>query len=394
MKRIRILTLSFLIVICSYCVLAICYLSIEQLPGLILETPIWICLILPGILIAIFKIRKLTIRIAAITLWMVLVAGLIWASRTHSPTEKVHSEDGQYSFYMEKYNYNAIYEHLPLISAFHTWKEDEYKLFLYDEIEQKLLRSGYVGEIYWNDKIGFPLYDNTEFHWGTGVYYKLPRPVDEKALAKVNNKTDTINRTRREEEMQPLIYCPKITEEAIAVYEPMIRKWLDHFEVELSDAHLVRSQNILTDAHDKIEKKHSDAYKKHPEMIYSPNGQRFISMGYPSKLVNGEYVTYSDKGFYWIHLHDMEQDYYQMLATSRFDAVYWINDDVFITVGERKDVLSLLQLCVFDLKEQTLNDYGIKKNEKRGYTPGEYHQIFLKEKGIPPLTEYKRPEEN
>ena len=344
-------------------------------------------MILAFLTILICKSPKVKVRVVTIIISALLIAGIIWIFGTHSPTEKVYSEDEQYSFYMERYNFNILYDYIPLLSPLHTWKEDKYKLFLYDEIEQKLLASQYLGEIYWQDKYGFPLYNNMRFYWGDGSYYKLPRPVDEELLLQERFRIDSINRALREEEMWPLTSHSKIKEEIVAVYEPIIRDWLNYVNVDLSEAYLVRSEGISLNADEKVEKEHTAKYNDHPEMIYSPNGQRFINMGYPSKSVGDKFVHYSEKGFYWLYLHDIEQSYYQMLLRSRFDAVYWIDDDVFITVGERDDVWSLLRICVFDLKKQTMDDYGIKKNENRSYIPGEYHQVFLRENGISPLTE-------
>jgi len=357
------------------------------------KVPEWIyIMILACLTILICKSPKVKVRVVTIIVSALLTAGILWIFGTHSPTEKVYSNDKQYSFYKERYNFNILYDYIPLLSPFHTGKEDKYKLFLYDEIEQKLLASQYLGEIYWQDKYGFPLYNNMRFYWGDGSYYKLPRPVIQESLSQKNERIDSINRARREEKMPPLIHYPKIGENVVLIYEPIISKWLDFLDVRLSDAHLISSQDISVKADDKVEQNYTDDDKNYPNIIFSPDKRRFIGMVYPVGDVNGIHSRYTDKGFYWLYLHDIEQSYYQMLLRSRFDAVYWINDDVFITVGERDDVWSLLRVCVFDLKTQTMDDYGIKKNENRSYIPGEYHQVFLRENGISPLTEFRGKE--
>ena len=116
-----------------------------------------------------------------------ILVWIIWQFQTYEPSNKIYSIDNQYSYYLAKYNYNKIAKYHPFF--FFDGASYQYKAYVYDEIEQKMLTSGSVGNIEWNDFCGFSDYDNSfcftrdDRYWLISPgYYKLPRPIDPKAI--------------------------------------------------------------------------------------------------------------------------------------------------------------------------------------------------------------------
>jgi len=127
--------------------------------------------------------RLITFALAAT---VPILVWIIWQFQTYEPSNKIYSIDNQYSYYLAKYNYNKIAKYHPFF--FFDGASYEYKAYVYDEVEQKMLTSGSVGDINWNDSYGFSNYNNgfcfTKEDRGcfTRYYYELPRPIDPKAI--------------------------------------------------------------------------------------------------------------------------------------------------------------------------------------------------------------------
>lgn len=105
---------------------------------------------------------------------------LFWSLQTFHPSGKRYSVDKQYSYYLEEYNINKI------LKRRDPWYyTSRYKAFLFDEVEQKILRSKYLdpwinSEIF-SDCQGFSEEEN-RFYFTGSDYYDLPRPIDKNAI--------------------------------------------------------------------------------------------------------------------------------------------------------------------------------------------------------------------
>ena len=128
------------------------------------------------------KAKRLIPFVSVVT--VLILVWITWQFRTYEPMEKNYSIDKQYSYYLAKYNYNKIAEYHPFF--FFDKASYEYKAYVYDEIKQKRLTSGSVGDIEWNERYGFSDYD--DYFWFKSGTYKLPRPIDPEAIKRKNEK--------------------------------------------------------------------------------------------------------------------------------------------------------------------------------------------------------------
>jgi len=98
------------------------------------------------------KIHLSKKKILTMSILLIIVVFVIWMFHTGGPSEKTYSHDGQYSYYTAVYNFNKI--------RFIAWWYGDFgfgactpcmykrKVFLYDEIEKKIINSGYGGSSY------------------------------------------------------------------------------------------------------------------------------------------------------------------------------------------------------------------------------------------------------
>lgn len=113
---------------------------------------------------------------------IILCIGILffWSLQTFHPSGKRYSVDRQYSYHLEEYNINKI-----LRKRNPRYYTVRYKAFLFDEVEQKMLRSKHLGswinsEIF-SDCWGFVEEENRFYFIGSD-YYDLPRPIDKNAI--------------------------------------------------------------------------------------------------------------------------------------------------------------------------------------------------------------------
>lgn len=107
----------------------------------------------------------------AFLLLLLALAG-IWLLSTSGASRKVYSPDKQYSVYSAAYNYEALIPKMPGDGSSASGK-----VYLYDEIEQKVLESapivfvGAVHEVRWREQEAFFIGDEMP-------HFDLPRPVN------------------------------------------------------------------------------------------------------------------------------------------------------------------------------------------------------------------------
>ena len=125
------------------------------------------------LLIAIFmKWRYKRLKKRKLIISCIIISGLNWIIlySTHSPSEKVYSVDSQYSYYFEEYNYNVIRK---IVTPSFFYRTD-YKIFIYDEVKRKVIKSKYFGQYSKNDIC----FEENRLCLGKPDYYKLPRPIN------------------------------------------------------------------------------------------------------------------------------------------------------------------------------------------------------------------------
>ena len=98
---------------------------------------------------------------------------LYWyAYLTEGEYYRTYSPDGQYSVYSAAYNFEL---YLPI--PFHKYSDMSGQVYLYDEVEKKIIDSGYIEmtslavDVRWEE-------DRTHFIGGDFLSFDLPREID------------------------------------------------------------------------------------------------------------------------------------------------------------------------------------------------------------------------
>ena len=340
-----------------------------------------------------FKKRWLIIStiVTPILIW------ITWLFQTDDPSEKIYSADNQYSYYLEEYNYNLITE--LILGMFH---EAQYKVFVYDEITGKLLYSGYAGgKTVLRDYFGFDEeYD--QFHITKPDYIKLPRPIDKKAIEQKQKREKAAKDSTRwaQEEKQIRIEFYRLTpinDEEIRYIQPVIKKWTDFYDLDLSHARFIKMDSSCFNCPPdpgKIgiynrEFKPADDSPSRIEMSYSPDKKRYVDIGVICEVTDGKYY---DTGLYddsqEVYLVDRKLKHQNILfyngISTRVQDVFWKTDNVFITVGIDMLYITLDKyfIYVFDLKKQTKKQYELLFNKNPNVEHGSYSEAYLKDHGI------------
>ena len=364
------------------------------------------------------KLRKSQLIIAGTAI--IIFSWVVWMFSTYEPSERLFSEqnrylepsekfysiDNQYSAYFKLYNINKIKP----ISIFYTFdfgfagvRSPQYyykrKIYLYDEIEKKVLKSRYFGdgnEID-NAKWGFIYWEKEqEFALQTGVYYKLPRPIDERILQEHIRQEravmDSINK-KHNEKIELFLQHTVISQEDIDYIQPVIKRWTDYYDIELLQARLISIDSTYFNRSPDISHIHYRDFTQEYdspsriEMSYSPDKQRYVDIGVVPELIDGKYY---DKAFYngfqEVCLIDRKQKQINTLFDSEgklkvHDAL-WKDNDVFITVGFEYSELYKYQICIFDITKQTIKRYEILDKDYTYDNFSSYRYIYIKERGI------------
>ena len=158
----------------------------DTLAYYIFSTPLvlyaFLLLWLIGAYLKIFVFKSLKKRyVILFPIVLSLFAIVVWMFQTNSPSEKVYTIDRQYSYYVEEYNFNKILRKSSEYMYRTRHNVDGHKLFLFDEVEQKLL---YSKPLWWiADRFEFAEKES-RFYFEISDYYELPRPIDKEALAR------------------------------------------------------------------------------------------------------------------------------------------------------------------------------------------------------------------
>ncbi|MDR2914099.1 MAG: hypothetical protein LBV74_04600 [Tannerella sp.] len=347
----------------------------------IFKIPLPVYLFLLLLLVAIYLKMKNPIRkkwqLAVPVIVIPLSIWIIWLYQTYEPRDKVYSVDNQYSYYLAKYNYNKILEYHPFF--FYDGASYEYKAYLYDEVEQKMLISGSVGDINWNDFYGFD-HVNNEFGFDCYNSYKLPRPIDKKAIEREKEKRDSIRMVQQYYEL-PFVYIVHI--------QPVIQKWADFHKVDLSQVRCYFDGTISSDDYRYSECTPERNSRDLVEMIYSPDKQHYIDIGIRYKIVNGKKYVDDDQADSWQEVSYTNLKLKKLIVLSNFsssggaDAVFWKNSDTFIVLGCIYDnAYNYHFIDIYTILNRDIKLYRCKIiMEGKGY--GSYlNKVIMKEKGI------------
>ena len=352
--------------------------------------PMYVLLL--AILVAIFmKRRNSNFKKRRIIIPGIFISALImvvWLFSTNSPSEKYYSSDGQYSYYLEEYNYNAFTENA--MSMFH---ETQYKVFIYDEVKRKRLYSGYAGgHTVMRDYFG--LYEEeSQFHFSKPDYYKLPRPIDKKAIEQRKIEQEI------EEKKKEFADSRFILQREISDMQPIIKKWLDFHNIDITQARLIKQVKFCFDCPDTFDPRIQYPYYREYtseddrddriEMFYSPNGRRYIDLGIRYKIVDGK--NYMDLDAYDTtqqgYLTDRQEKQNKLLFnvgnSGHVETVFWQNDDMFILVGYwYDDAYNWYSIDVYDMKNNFINYYRVQMDTvEKNY----HYEIVMEEKGIIPF---------
>lgn len=333
-----------------------------------------------------------------ISLFILLVVSIfvIWLFQTNSPTEKVYTADGQYSYYLEEYNYNKILEgRLPFYTT-------EYRLFLYDETNHKKLLSRYLGEHpIKQDYFGFD-YEDNRLYFEKGDWYNLTRPVDQKAIEKRQQEKRKeqlkMEDERTEQKIREFQNLPLILEDDIEMIKPILKKWIDFYGVDLAQTRFVSKDSVcLADTSPiKIYIPDSIYHREYApkqntseriEMFYSPNKQYYVDIGILCENINGKYYDngdYDDSQAIYFTNRPLRQNhllFYFGISTG-IESVFWKNNDVFILVGKDfgEPAITNLFFYEYNIPNQTRTHYStlVPSCNDKNYRM----EVVMKEKGI------------
>ena len=340
-----------------------------------------------------------------------LFVGVLWLLGTHnSPVGKTYSIDGQYSFYCKIYNYNRL------------CRKTDYKLIVVDEVEHRVL---HAEKVMMRDIFGYNLHfsnDGRRVCWGldTLKYYDLPRPIDEQAVrqARLRNReredairdsiwraemrqreiADSIARERKWAEARQLFRQwqaeSPIPAEDVARLKPVIRPWLDFYDIDLSQARLnEKTTGKCFNCPPDTTSIHYDPFTddldtgERIDVDYSPDRQRYVDLGLFGGYYeqDGEYVFVGWDDMHEIHLVDRRQRHQNMIlwfgVEGFAEAAFWKSDDVFVVVGYDYDFKRFVR--VFDIAGRTETYYTIFADTEFGYDQLAYlHNVYWPQKGI------------
>lgn len=339
----------------------------------------------------------------SILFFLILILGgfIIWLYQSHSPLKKVYTSDRQYSYYLEEYNYNVIFEKILPSGLYET----DYKVFICDEITEKKLRSGYAGgKTLMSNYFGFDeCGDKIRFHFTKPDYFELPRLIDKKAIEQREREERTVRdsiRWEREKEQtkEKFNQLQLITQEEVEYIAPVIKEWTDYFQIDLAQARFIKTRTPCFNCPPDTANPYywdfapEDNSPSLIQMSYSPNKQLYVDMIIAIDTIDGNYY---DLGEYDIdqavYLVDRRQRHKNLLffngSSTGVNDTFWKNNNVFITVGTTimyKNLNKYL-IHVFDIKKRTIREYEVLTDKHPDIDFGSYHgNKYLKERGIIP----------
>ncbi len=359
------------------------------------------------------RLLKITLAVCGLG----LLVFVVWLLGTHGAGKKTYSIDGQYSVYYKAYNYNDLRR------RFH--KKDQYKLFIVDELQHRVL---HTEKVLMRDIMGFNLHfsdKESRVYWGldTLKWFDLPRPIDVEGVRKAalqkrerqdairdsiwreemrqREMDDSIRRERRRVEVRQQFREQQakspIPAEDVAWLEPVIRPWLDFYDIDLAQAMQLGVTkggcvNCLREPADG----EAYYYEFNPEddtpslvaMSYSPNRQRYVDLSIcVEKDENG---VWHDTGMYdvdqAVFLVDRRRKTKNLLIYNGSDGhvqdVFWKGNDVFVMVSATVWDVEMFHIEVYDIPGRTRKTYEAMPDSytQRSYT----NNVYLPSRRIVP----------
>ena len=356
---------------------------------------------LTALIAALLKLKKPGLKkrwLIIPTIIIPIIIWIIWLFQTYFSEEKKYSMDKQYSYYLSKYNYNKIIE------------RHEYKINLYDEKEQKVLASRHFGYRKMgyltgrDDCFGFRN-EQSEFLFDCSNTYKLPRPiinvkaVEEQARKREMAISDSIRaiddsiRWAREkkEAIESYNRSPFISQEEVENIQPVLEKWADFYDVDLSQLRIESVYGFDPYSQDP----HSVSYRDFTddddvdtimEVDYSPDKQRYVGLGLVYEYSDGKWIAWGDDCQNICLIDRKARTHKEILfigALGRAEAVYWKDNDTFIIVGYHMYSPPMRFVAVFDMKKSKQRWYEFMISEDRKSElkiSGYIEQVRLREK--------------
>lgn len=304
-------------------------------------------------------------------------------------------------------------------SSYYWYKR---KIYLYDEINQRVLASEYFGDM--NEiehyKMGFDYCGDSREFWMNRRMYKLPRPIDEKAIKQIQEQEDAIRREYTisdsvcwEQIKEEFGKLPVITQEKLNDIQLFVKKWTNYYKIDFSQAKFIKHSDA--DFNSKPERsacnweEFSDKDDS-PSLLgvtYSPDKQRYIDINISYETVKGVHY-YTSHAMWSIDLVDRKEKHQNHLfceapyhPISTLHDVFWVNKDVFIIAGTNNSYCSLDVPCtkdlkhvgraslmvyaiyVFDINAKTITEYGLLDANITDWSIDySYFEEYLKERGI------------
>ena len=209
---------------------------------------------------------------------------------------------------------------------------------------------------------------------------------------------DSLFKIEKEKELAEFERWPYISPEEAAILKPIARKWLDFYEIEVSQMKHVYAQSwelyadmssappdTLHPYYRAFESK--DDHDDITIMGYSPNKQRYIDLYFPIALEDdGKYHFAGGDDFQTVYLVDRKAKRKYPIWSSAVSAgtraAFWKNNDVFILAGWDGYYASERHtISVYDLKDTTHDIYHILVDEKTKHK-SYVEEVYLKEKGV------------
>ena len=167
--------------------------------------------------------------------------------------------------------------------------------------------------------------------------------------------------------------APLIDEQDIALLQPFIKQWLDFYQLDLSQARVISSDEMPLDRKpDKGIVSYIGEYdlcshwEKNEDynyycFFYAPNKARYINYGYDCSFDNGKFELLRDVEQPVVFVDKKKKLLIQILylgVSSAAQDVFWIDNDRFVIVGYNNYPDRSL-IWYFDIKKSLAKDYEI-----------------------------------
>lgn len=198
----------------------------------------------------------------------------------------------------------------------------------------------------------------------------------------------------RRQEIALFYSLPLISQATMAEVAPAVRKWTDYYQIDLSQMREADQKSLyFTDPFDTTSiyfrgfspKNDSPSLKW---MEYAPDKQRYVDVGYI--FIEGEDGKYYCGGWddcqeiYLVDRKTRQQDIILWFGASEFaEAVFWLNNDIFLIVGYQYYSAYKRFIRYFDVPNKTCTVYELLVDEAdEDFYSGYMEEVNIKEKGV------------